>query len=677
MSSHLVDEAPEPGPSASDFGEGSSQETLIDGSDEFPLRNFEQEVLHAALRYQPKSGSGPIFTVLRQLRRALKPIAFLLAAGLGTAGLMLFIESGVVEKSYQADKAELRWWLLGAAVLVILLRIAMAEKWRRRRRSEKQRSDIDLPLVRNPTSGVTIAESAAVGIRSEFDASAYEFVVKSLASPVSITGRTTQTLSLNEQSVKHSVRRTLRLPALPANGKVVFPILVHRARKGILIDSFTCEVNGKRVSTLSYEENQAMTHVAVNLFLAALLDEKTLSKKQVEIWDSIMTAICSSQPVRSQEFHKYVKEFARQLKTIAPHYKVDELAGIVTDLSVSYLVWARVTRESATEVRLGTSYTVPGTAQMLNIADRLRIRLGLLPRQLNFLLPLALETRSFHLSLELPDGMYLYSADLRLIVAGRVPHERPAGTSVGGAKWRRRWKWLKKAMLRSNRGTAWSVTNQRQLDNGDELTGVAPDFRRSGIGLDYLHYYIRDLHAVRSRTGRAPGDGGSSSVADRENHLIPAVQVEIRETPPGNLLLVSVVAVYLALVTWGVGTFYPDVMAPSGKWSTLLFGIPAIVSSWIVAKFSSGSMSRSSFTTLGVVLWTFFNAMGAVGLSALRAVGGMTWNDPQISKDVWWLILMASTLANMVLIIQLMLARSSRYLDRIRTIDRNRWEDLV
>jgi hypothetical protein len=185
-------------------------------------------------------------------------------------------------------------------------------------------------------------------------------------------------------------------------------------------------------------------------------------------------------------------------------------------------------------------------------------------------------------------------------------------------------------------------------------------------GLEYIHLYARDLEALESESGQL-----ATTVVDRAL----ALRLEFREKPPGMFAIVLILSLYLAGLTWAVGHFH-DLVFPAptqgeapaaSSWPTILFGIPALVSGWLVSRFSADALRRVSLATVGMTLWLVVNAAAAVLIAALKTSGARTEGLSVGSIDVihaTWALLMATTGLHLALSLVMALGRAARYLRR-------------
>jgi hypothetical protein len=183
-------------------------------------------------------------------------------------------------------------------------------------------------------------------------------------------------------------------------------------------------------------------------------------------------------------------------------------------------------------------------------------------------------------------------------------------------------------------------------------------------------------------------------LARGDSAIIPVLSVELRERPPGLMVIVFLMCGYLATLTIGVAFFHDRVFgldvsslnsqcmtlmrynfiagggdcqlipATPTSWPTVLFGIPALVSGWLISRFTAEAVSSTSISTIAVTIWGTLNATAAIGLSALEmnvstihpiSVFGMTVVQPL------WLCLTLSCVASLAMTMLLLVFRVFRY----------------
>jgi hypothetical protein len=137
-----------------------------------------------------------------------------------------------------------------------------------------------------------------------------------------------------------------------------------------------------------------------------------------------------------------------------------------------------------------------------------------------------------------------------------------------------------------------------------------------------------------------------------------------------------ILATYVCALVWITGWFYPAVFKPAvngvvsapGSWTTIMFGLPALVAGWSLARVDHSVLERMSLSTFVASLICVVNASVTVAYAALRQSISLqeTWTFLGITlHHPWWLIIMASTAANLLTILVMYCARFSRYIDRL------------
>jgi len=281
----------------------------------------------------------------------------------------------------------------------------------------------------------------------------------------------------------------------------------------------------------------------------------------------------------------------------------------------------------------------------------IRLTFGLTQRSHVLRLPLACESQSYHFRSTIPDGLYVYDHDATLVDA--------------------------------------SVRNNPQIVTGRASRPMDPDLRMSVTkGLSHVHAYARDLDVVASHR-----DHGHEQIK------IPLVSIQLRERPPGLLFTVFLISLYLAALAIGVGAFHnlifgldvssvdekcftferteylsqsrqtcDMVPTPGSSWPAILFGIPAIVSAWLVSRFTQEAVAKLSISTIAVTSWCVLNAVFAVVLSALKLNLSAVWVVDifnNTNTQPLWSLLTISAVGNFIMVTLLMFFRVRRYAERV------------
>ena len=203
------------------------------------------------------------------------------------------------------------------------------------------------------------------------------------------------------------------------------------------------------------------------------------------------------------------------------------------------------------------------------------------------------------------------------------------------------------------------------------------------IGLDYVHLYGRDL------PGQLSEAANSEQTGPMDARLALAVTFALRERPPGILMMIIVMSLFLCVLVLAVGHFHseifplvavpPPTAAPSGTTAStgptgigLIFGIPAILFGWMVTRMNEETLRRISVPTPFLSLWFTANAGLVVFVAAFTAFSDASddYNvfglDMVSGQHYWWVLLMLSCVFNAAVCIVQFIFRTFRYMHRLK-----------
>lgn len=516
---------------------------------------------------------------------------------------------------------------------------------------EELRKDRTLPSREDDTELTTAALDA---FHSSFSLEEVTQFLEMYIDPGTFVTRITEKMTLDSSVYLTNVTRTL----VGANGErienVLVPILT--PEKDTLVDNLELSCGTATVRTLSHRESQG-----ANLTLGRILLQMVFGSG--EGFPSYLWSRLRAQILNNETASKADKDLILGLLTSATTPKdqatpkeqapVGVLTKFVFDMLETYSIIAVI--PSSTTIKFSVKYTESKSS----IRDRnakstiklwewlysyIRATFGLTLRSHTLRLQSATEAQSYHFRAEVPVGMYLYHMDSVLL-------DIEANYQSLGE--------LAEFPARPIDPT-WAVSDSR--------------------GLEYVHAYGRDLDTV------------TYSHQGRLRSRIPYLELEVREKPPGLMFTIALLALYLAILTVGVGHWHnlvfgitdtikqcidshpsgpidcKDGRQPASLWPTILFGIPAIVSGWMVSRFTAESVSRLSLSTLAVFVWCMVNAISAVTLSALKLTVLMAdnqWIFGMHTTQPLWSALMVSTTGCATMTIFLLILRVRRYRRRV------------
>ncbi len=474
--------------------------------------------------------------------------------------------------------------------------------------------------------------------------------------------------------------------------------VVHRFKKGHIPASFSIEVDEKEWTTLSARDSKAILIGVLHSMYAALTSTNRLDN----VFQSIATGVICDEAVRGTAVASHpisgasLKNASGEVLTLkdyldtlqaelvqegAPRSAVDSLIYLLADLCQDHIIWCSLRvpalgDDSVPWNRIRYSYTAAPPRRRSEASERIRSILGMSPRKLRYALPYARETQSLHFDMPVLDGLYMYDIYLELIESSPLEWTEPRVMKRFTKLQRARPKRFDGDSRRRIIPQARKAT--RRYLRVSNVGHTNPRLGAVGVGGHRGHVYLREserLYTTNSHEGRS-------------RQLIPAVVFEMRERLPGLLLPCLFVSMYTAFVVWSVGVLHARVFASDAPlpamWTTLIFGLPALISAWILTKFTASSMQRISIPVLFISVWTLCNALLTVAISVV-AVGRsshLQWDGHEIRLwptsysihtelettigefDVLWGLLTFSSSLNVVIVIAVLSGKYARYVYR-------------
>lgn len=432
--------------------------------------------------------------------------------------------------------------------------------------------------------------------------------------------------------------------------------------KGHELQQLTMSINSDAISVANLQQSNAITVGVLNLRLREirLLCNEWNSDKVAMLWVPILSAAVCPEPIGagSEENHER-KRFNRVLTSLSEELvkaatkpgcsavagetqkKIEFLVELLDVLSSRFAIWCRFTRRKDSRYyRVEAEYSLPEYRDFLDSSSKRRARYGLTPRKIYYRAELARQTAGYSFDFKLGENLYFYD-----------------GTVIT----------VSSELARKPRRTDREV----KLEDFKSVDGIgAPAVEMAGIGTSRAQARARDLHRLESEKDKG-----------KNVSIVPYIAAEFREIPPGNLGLVLGLALYVTVLALLVGVNYPAVVYsrnPSGgtvfsqAWVTILGTVPAIISAWIISKFSEG-IPRASATTVAMMLWGVLNAFFLVVLSALAAIRRgrivVDFHDGSSIASMSWMVLMCSTCMHLLVVIFVVGVDSFAYYQRVFSSD--------
>ncbi|WP_431958416.1 hypothetical protein [Nocardia lijiangensis] len=464
--------------------------------------------------------------------------------------------------------------------------------------------------------------------------------------------KTTQTLvGADEKGVDGNEVKRLLVPVLTP-------------RKGELVDNLRISTDDEVVRTLSYRET-----LGALLTLGRIMVELVLDECPEALWTALQREILRESVAKSgdkTEMSQLLDGVTNTLTSTESLFLRNFLHNFVYDAQAIFPIIAVVPADREVKIKVGF------TEDRTRIAGRqsgipvglwewcysyIRSSFGLVRRSHMIRLSRATRAQSYHLRTEAPEGMYVYDLGLGLAEVSETDSVQISSSNY----------------------------THRPIDPRWDCADTR--------GLTYVHAYGRDLDVVggpahllsqKNIPGGANGTPAPAEVSLRPH--IPSLTIELREKPPGLIFVIVLLSAYLMALTLGVGYWHDLIfgLSPSSRfcaefpaaagcdaapnpqsyWATILFGVPAIISGWLVSRFTSESVSRISVSTLAVAAWFVVNSVAAMVLAALKLANRLATVEafPLLAThQPLWSLLMVSSCACAVMATLLLFLRVRRY----------------
>ncbi|MBF6297816.1 hypothetical protein IU459_09690 [Nocardia amamiensis] len=570
-----------------------------------------------------------------------------------TCGLLLFLEG-----PFDAIRADPSLMLLigifAALGLAILLRICLTLDT-----AGKDIARVDLRDAKDDDT--ELAEAAIREFNAKFAHEETMRLLDFVIDPSFYIMRISEQIDLGDEAYAFSTTQTIVGADEGDVDRLLVPILT--PPKGELVDNLRISSGEGAVRTLSYRETLGalltIGQIMVELVLGRCPEDLRITIRS-EILRETMAASGRKKSV-STALHDATKKFDSADSRILRNF----LHNFIYDAQTIFPIIAVVPARK--EVKLKVGFTedrtrVGGRQPGVPISlwewfySYIRASFGLVRRSHMIRLSRATRAQSYHLRTEAPEGMYVYDLSLGMTEVRETDSVQISSSSYTHRPIDPRWD--------------------------------CEDTR----GLTYVHAYGRDLdivgvshHMLPGPRRRGSGTGSTPDEFSLRPH-IPSLTIELREKPPGLMFVLVLLSVYLMALTIGVGYWhdlifgiappsrlcmdFPDRVgcdlppSPQSYWATILFGVPAIISGWLVSRFTSDAVSRISVSTLAVAAWFVSNSAAAMILSALKLARRLDTSGPVpilgTNQPLWSILMISSTGCAMMAVLLLSL-RVRRY----------------
>lgn len=466
----------------------------------------------------------------------------------------------------------------------------------------------------------------AVHAKQTTSAAVLSEATRALTVPDTVFSRVSERYILGDERADVTLARTIEgndsLAAL-----VLLPVL--RVKRGSLLGALTLTVDGSPSRTLPAVTSRGVmvamlsnTAVEVNRLLGSTGKAEQLASVVRRVSDLVVSDLQPEDEARAA--------LLSDLDTATDGHQDEDdvrmMRALVDICLLTDVIFAPVPEGCAQTRRIVVEFTSPYRDRVEGWAGTARRFVGIGRDVIGIDLLRVAETNAYHLDVTANEATYIEQADVYLPAAHgealkRVPDD----------------------------------------DDDSEYLHVSP-LR----GDNRAHVYWRDF---RVRLDRAAQQAG----------VVPRLELQLRERPPGLLGPAFALSLWIATITWAVGYFYPVLFSSTdvtrSAWSTLILAAPALLTGMLLSRLTSDAVRSMSISTFALVIWLSLNVAAVVTMGALSLSGvdlapfpvhaSITLGQPG------WFFLMASTGFHLLSCGLLFLGRGRRY---IRTIN-ERWSE--
>ncbi|MEO6116608.1 MAG: hypothetical protein ABIP33_09510, partial [Pseudolysinimonas sp.] len=336
--------------------------------------------------------------------------------------------------------------------------------------------------------------------------------------------------------------------------------------------------------------------------------------------DELTSMVVARKPPSDEVVRETIKriESLNEGSTATPNYQL-ALRKVALAVMLCDFVFAIVADGMADAKRIKVHYQKSYPQGVRGLGGRLKRAVGLGRTDFTLELGVAGESRSFHLDVQAPETLYVEDS----YVEGSYS---------------------------SGNGAEVSATDSRPRNQ-------VVDFGRR-TGDNFAHLYMRDFDG----TVFVPVHGATDKWAKTK----PRFRLELKERPPGILAPMLAVSFWLASLTWVVGLFHTSVFSAGAgpAWPTVIFGIPAVVTGWLLSKITAKDMRSTSIGTFFLLAWLSLDAALVVVVAALKTSGvtsGVLDFGAVHIEHPTWSAMMLLTVLNFATCLAVFTVRNTRY----------------
>ena len=501
------------------------------------------------------------------------------------------------------------------------------------------------------------------------------------------TPRVSETVHI-ERGYLHIIR-TMNVHVNEKTPYALIPVIP--VKKHLLIDGLSVKLGESRISTLDTKESTGLLHFAIRPIFFSLFKKNEQSEKDFEyimrcvspvaefdvirvneVWD-LLEGMCIEQGINQDGYH--YKALTTVIQTasannwifvpiqnsnfeIETRHEVKEpdvssagkpddntptdaslpLANDspkITTISVSSDTSHQDISEltevtpGRSKIRLTCEYNVRTRPdEHLPYRTRARNFFGMTNRKYYVPMIGAFTARSYHLTVEAPEDMYVHHAEI---------------------------------VLEPNDPLSETDRKQTKIELGD-----LPQLQVSeSLGLNYCHAYARDFNSA-TRIAQRGNEGGLQLLKMVSGK--PLLEIELRDIPPGISLPILLSSLTLLVMVTLVALNYSQIFGTQLSFVGLVFASPAVLAGWIILRLPEKALKILSFPVLCSCLWFLLNCGLTVvfaGVSPIRSWSTSASFSFIGTSSIPWMLLLLSTSANFFHALIIYIARTMRYNDRV------------
>ncbi|MDU0366873.1 hypothetical protein RWH45_06570 [Microbacterium sp. KSW4-17] len=488
------------------------------------------------------------------------------------------------------------------------------------RRIESLVGEADAVIERLSRPRSSPSDPAADAVVSD-DPRVLNDTLRALVAPDTVFARITERFTLGDERAEVSLARTVEGSDL-LKGLVLVPVL--RIRRGSLLGALTLTIDGAASRTLPTAASRGVLVLMlrkVTVIVSGLIEDAR-KKALLDLTVHVSSKIVSDVPLPEADRMKLLDQYDTLVGKNTQGDGIRWMRSLI-DLSLATdVIFAPIPGGCGTTRRLVVTFEEPYRSRVRGGEAHARRFTGIGRDVVALDLLRVAESNSFHLDVTANESSYIEQADVIL--------SRAHGDALASAP------------------------------EGDDSEYLLVSPLR---GDNRVHVYWRDF---RVRTDQS-----------QPSHVAPRLELRLRERPPGLLGPTLALSLWMWVITWVVGYFYPvlfaDVEAMASAWSTLILAAPALLTGLLLSRLTSDAVRVMSISTFALVIWLSINVAAVVSVAALTLSGvqfGGVGDGILSLRQPAWFTLMFLTGLHLLSCALLFVGRGRRY---IKTIN-ERWQ---